>query len=112
MRDFLELTSIEELEHFINQNTLSFVYISKTNCSVCHSLLPQVQILMEKYPKIQFGHVNADTVTEIAGHLSIFTVPVLLLFLEGKEISRNARIVHMDLLEQKFDKIYENVVGS
>lgn len=110
MRSFQELTNLHEIERFIDQNELSFIYISKPNCSVCHSLLPQVRRLLKNYPSIRLGNVNADTVKEVAGKWNIFTVPVLLLFLNGKEILREARIVHLDLLDQKLNKIYKNVV--
>jgi thiol-disulfide isomerase/thioredoxin len=98
------------IDCFLKDNTLSFLYISRPNCSVCHGLLPQVQLLMTKYPKIKLGHINANEVEEIAGRFSIFTVPVLLLFVKGKEYVREARIVHMDLLDEKINKIYENVL--
>lgn len=111
MREFTELTSIQSIDNFIKINQLSFLYVSRPNCSVCHGLLPQVQKLMEKYPEIKLGHINATAVEEVAGRFSIFTVPVLLLFVEGKEYIREARIVHMDLFEEKLDKIVENVVG-
>ncbi|WP_156290305.1 thioredoxin family protein [Oceanobacillus salinisoli] len=111
MRSFKELTNMDMVEQFIQDNTLSFLYISRPNCSVCHGLLPQVQALLEKYPEIQLGHINTEAVEAVAGRFNIFTVPVLLLFVEGKEFIREARIVHMDLLEDKLDKIYENVAG-
>ncbi|WP_067726479.1 thioredoxin family protein [Oceanobacillus damuensis] len=111
MREFKELSSIQSVDDFIKANKLSFLYISRPNCSVCHGLLPQVQALMEKYPKIKLGHIDAEAVEEVAGRFSIFTVPVLLLFVEGKEYVREARMVHMDLFEEKIKKIYENVVG-
>lgn len=112
MRYFQELTNLEMMEQFIDNTKLSLIYVSKTNCSICHALLPQVQKLMQKYPRMELGQINVDTVREVAGQWSLFTAPVLLLFLDGKEISRDARIVHMDLFEQKLDKIYINVVGS
>lgn len=112
MRQFTKLTTIEMVMDFIQKNELSFLYISRQDCSVCHGLLPQVQQMMEKYPEIKLGHIDADTVMEVAGHFSIFTVPVLLLFVDGKEYIREARIVHMDLLDQKIKKIYENVVSQ
>jgi thiol-disulfide isomerase/thioredoxin len=111
MRQFTELTSVEEIDEFIDANILTFLYISRPDCSVCHGLMPQVQQLMTKYPKIQLGHIDVKVVEAVAGRFSIFTVPVLLLFVEGKEYIREARIVHMDLLEDKMDKIYKNVVG-
>lgn len=109
MREFKVLSKMESVEQFIHDNELAFLYISRPNCSVCHGLLPQVKELMEKYPKIQLGHIDASIVEEVAGRFSVFTVPVLLLFIDGKEYVREARIVHMDLLENKLDKIYQNV---
>ncbi|RYG74249.1 thioredoxin [Lentibacillus lipolyticus] len=111
MRSFTELRSIDAIDLFTKDNRLSLLYVSRPGCSVCHGLLPQVQTLMENYPEIQLGHINADEVKEVAGHFSIFTVPVILVFVEGKEHIREARIVHMDLLEEKLDKIYKNVAG-
>lgn len=110
MREFADLTSMDEIDTLINTNELAFIYISKQNCSICHSLLPQVQQLMEKYPEIELGHVLTDDVPDIAGRFSIFAVPVLLLFVNGKEYIREARIVHMQLFEEKIDKIYQNMV--
>lgn len=100
------LSNLDAIDDFIKKNKLAFLYISRPDCAVCHGLKPQVQKLMEKYPKIQLGHVNADEVESVAGRFSIFTVPVLLLFVEGKEYIREARIVHMDLLNEKINKIY------
>lgn len=111
MRHFTELTTIDIVDNFIKEQQLSFLYISRPNCSVCHGLLPQVQQLMTKYPEIKLGHINADEVMEVASRFSIFTVPVLLLFVDGKEYIREARIVHMDLFDERINKIYENFIS-
>ena len=105
MRTYMELTSLTEVDQLLKSNTLSFLYLSKTNCSVCHALLPKVQGVMEKFPDVSFGHVNVDRVEEIAGRFSIFTVPVLLLFGDGKELMREARFVRMDEFEENMEKI-------
>ncbi|WP_374722331.1 thioredoxin family protein [Peribacillus tepidiphilus] len=107
MREMENLTSLEMVEHFIKNNHLTFVFISRTNCSVCHALLPQVKEVMNDFPLIHLGYVNADHVEEIAGYFSIFTVPVLLLFVEGKEFLREARFVHLEPFKEKVKKIYE-----
>ena len=112
MREFKVLASLEEINTFIEDKRLTFLYIGRTNCGVCQALLPQVQALMQDYPEIMLGHINADHVEEVAGAFLVFTIPVLLLFFEGKEYVREARIVHMDLFKEKIDKIYENVVEA
>ncbi|MDE3839992.1 thiol reductase thioredoxin [Bacillus methanolicus] len=107
MREIEELTSLEMVEKFIKKHHLSFLYISRTNCSVCHALLPQVRNLMNQFPLIQLGHINADNVNEIAGYFSVFTVPALFLFVDGKEYVREARFVHLDQFKEKIKKIYD-----
>lgn len=101
------LTSITSVETFINDHPLSFLYVSRTNCGVCHAILPQLQDLLKEFPLIQLGNINADDVEEIAGRFSIFTVPALLLFVDGKEVIREARFVHMQSLQEKISKIYQ-----
>jgi hypothetical protein len=66
---------------------------------------------MMNYPEIQLGTINAHEVQEVAGSFSIFAVPALLLFVEEKEYVREARIVHMDLLDEKIRRIYEMVMN-
>jgi thiol-disulfide isomerase/thioredoxin len=101
-----KLFSIEDVEHFINSHHLAFLYISKTNCSVCHALLPKVKEVMAEFPKIQMAFVNVDDIPDIAGHLSIFTAPVLILYVDGKEVLREARFVHIEQFMKKVKNIY------
>lgn len=105
-----ELTSLADVDAFLTENQLSFLYISREHCSVCHALLPQVKEVLAKFPKIQFAFINADQLEEIAGHFSIFTVPAMLLFIDGKEYVREARFIHMDEFEKKIRKLYEIVI--
>ena len=97
-----------DIEAMLAENTLSFLYLSRPDCSVCQGLLPQIKELMSNYPTIKTGYVNTDEIPEVAGRFSIFTVPVLLLFVEGKEYVREARIVHLDLFKEKLDNIYKH----
>ena len=95
------------LEQLIVEHPLSFLYISRENCGVCHVLLPQLQQMMSEFPQIMIGYISADEVEEIAGRLSIFTVPAMILFVDGKEYIREARFVHMQELRRKIDKVYQ-----
>lgn len=112
MSIFQLIKTVGKLDQLINQNDLAFLYISRPNCSVCHSLLPQVENIMQGYPKIALGHIEVDQLPEVAGRFSIFTVPVLLLFVEGKEYLREARIVHLEVFEERLNKIYQGVINE
>lgn len=101
IRHFKQLHDMADIEHFIQNHTLAMLYFSQPNCSVCHGLQPQVAELMTHYPNIQIGHINTDEIEAVAGRFSIFTVPVILLFVHGKEYLREARIVQLQLLDRK-----------
>lgn len=103
-----ELASMAELQAFIHSNRFSFLFVSRKTCGVCHALLPQVEIMLQAFPEIKLAHLDADAVQEVAGTLMIFTVPVLLLYVDGKEYIREARFVHIELLQEKISKIYLN----
>ncbi|MBC8624473.1 thioredoxin family protein [Bacillus paralicheniformis] len=105
MKEITELTSMVAIEKFITGHKLSFIYISRPQCTVCHAVLPQLRALLARFPKIKLGHINADIVEEVAGRFSVFTVPVLLLFIEGTECLREARFVHFEQLEQKLKRV-------
>jgi thiol-disulfide isomerase/thioredoxin len=94
-----EQHTLEEIKNTIHSEKMVLLYISRPNCSVCHALLPQVEEVLKKYPSITAIHADAEEIPEIAGEYSIFTVPVLIVFIEGKEMMRKARFVPIDELD-------------
>lgn len=67
---------------------------------------------MKDFPKIETGLVNVAKVEEIAGFLMVFTVPVLVLYADGREYLREARIVQVEKLRDDISKIYEGFFGE
>ncbi|MED3385037.1 thioredoxin family protein [Bacillus subtilis] len=112
MKEMTELHSLVSIENFIKQHKFSFIYISRPGCTVCHAVLPQLRIVLDQFPNIKLGHINADDVAEVAGRFSVFTVPVLLLFIDGTEFLREARFVHFEQLEQKLNRVYRLYEGE
>jgi len=112
MRHFTTLDTMEHIKAFIQGHPLVLLYFSQPNCSVCHGLQPQIAQLMGQYPDIQMGHINTHKVQAVAGQFSIFTVPVILLFVDGKEYLREARIVQLQRFDEKIHNIYINVADS
>lgn len=103
----IKFSSLEEVHAFINQNPQSFLYFSRKDCGVCHALLPKVENLLKNFPNIAFGMIDVEKIREASGDFSIFTVPALLFFVEGKEYIREARFVQMERLKEKLNKIVQ-----
>lgn len=100
------IQSIEQYHDFINSNLLAVIHVMRNHCSVCHAVLPQIQDLLEEYPKVKFGVINQSELKDIAGELCIFTVPVELIFMNGKEMHRQGRFIDMQTFEHQLNKMY------
>jgi thiol-disulfide isomerase/thioredoxin len=100
-----EVHTLEFIKFTVGTERMVLLYISRPNCSVCHALLPQVEEVLEEYPGIASIHADAEAIPEIAGEYSIFTVPVLIVFIEGKEVLRKARFVPIDELNHGLSRL-------
>jgi len=95
------ITSYEKLQELIEKNDMVLVYFGIDDCGVCKSMKPKVENMIKRYPNIHAVIVKADKSPSISARFNVFTVPVILLYIEGKETIREVRIISLDNLEQK-----------
>ncbi|AJA48471.1 thioredoxin [Clostridium pasteurianum DSM 525 = ATCC 6013] len=103
------LDSSDNMDSFIKENKISMIYFSSNACNVCVGLLPKIGELMEKYRKIAYVKVDIDKLQSVVGKYSIFTLPAIILFIDGKEIIREARFISIVELEKKIQRFYDLV---
>jgi thioredoxin-like negative regulator of GroEL len=96
------MQNMEETERFLTGHPMTLIYISRSQCSVCQSLKPQLESLLEQYPHIHAASVSADELPEAASRFEVLTAPAVLLFIEGKERWRGARFIRREELEHQF----------
>lgn len=101
-----DLESINETDLFINSGDMRLVYISRPSCGVCKALIPKIEDMLGDFPEIKAGYVDLDKIPEAAGKFSIFTIPGILIFIQGKESIRKARYVSVDQLAGEIDRYY------
>lgn len=110
---FEPIKDIETLNKKIIETELTFVYFGHPDCSVCHGLKPQINAKFEAFrDDINFLEVNTFEVPEVAGEYSVMTVPVVILFVNGKEYLRQARFVPVQSLYEQVDKIVSGFKAS
>ncbi|MFS0560838.1 thioredoxin family protein [Terribacillus sp. 179-K 1B1 HS] len=101
----MKLHSVEEVEEFINGNGLAILFISSPGCSVCQALLPRMDDMVQKYPAVQLGYVDAGEVQEVTGKFLAFGAPTILVFAKGKEQFREGRFIRMEDFEAKLERL-------
>lgn len=101
------LDSSKSIDEFIKGNKITMLYFSSNSCGVCTALLPKIEELMVRYSKIDYAKVDIDKLQSVAGKYLIFTLPVIILFIDGKEIIREARFISITVLEEKIGRFYD-----
>ncbi|AEA33103.1 thioredoxin family protein [Hippea maritima] len=99
-----ELDSKEEFESFIQNKKPSIVVFSTHDCATCK---PVKDKIASRFKDIDAANIYLDDVRELAGELSIFNVPVVCIYLEGKELYRFIRVFSLDKIEEKINRIME-----
>lgn len=107
-----EIKSLEAFKQLLAEESAVVAYFSHDECNVCKVLKPKLsESLSERFPKVKQVYINIKNTPEIAGQYSIFTVPVVLLFLEGQENLRKSRNFGigevMDYIERPYSIIFE-----
>jgi thioredoxin-like negative regulator of GroEL len=98
-------TSLEEINQAISGG-FTLVYLSRTDCNVCKALLPKVET-MAREMEVKMLYVNLDNVSEAAGQFSIFSIPALLLFIDGREYLREVRYISIDEVARQITRFKE-----
>ena len=102
------LSNMEAFHQIINNNQLVVVHVMRIIVQCAMSVLPQIEDIVASYPNTELAVINQSDVENIAGELSIFTVPVDLIFMNGKEMHRQARFIDMQRFEHQLKLMYDS----
>lgn len=87
----------EEIQAQIEGNDLLILYFTGTACGACEVIKHKVEIILEKYPKVKGIEVNGEQFPQVAISYGVYTLPLMILFVQGKESIREGR--NLNLLE-------------
>ena len=105
--DFQTIYSLGDLVAVTEDQTPALAYFSHQHCNVCKVLKPKVRELVEThFPRIGLYYVNTREQPEAAGQFSVFAVPTVLVFFEGKEYIREGRYMNLDRFFERLQKLY------
>jgi len=102
-----ELKSLEEFNAIIAKQAAVLAYFSHQKCNVCKVLKPKIESLMNaKFPKIETVYCDTENTPDIAASLSIFAVPTIVIWFEGKETYRFSRNLGLQELNDALNRPY------
>jgi len=109
----MNIESPKSFDSFIEiskSNKAICFYLSTPDCNVCKVLKPKVIEMVESdFPEMSFCYVDLNEAKEISGQLSVFSVPTILVYFEGKETIRASRNMHLEELREQIERYYNMI---
>lgn len=106
------INNFSEFQKIFKENPAVCFYLSTPQCNVCKVLKPKViELLNSNFPEIKFIYIDLNESKEIAGQLSVFTVPTILIYFDGKEIIRASRNISIEQLSDQIERYYKLMFG-
>jgi len=99
--------TLEELQTTIREEVGVLLYFSGENCNVCHALRPKLKELFDKeFSQIKQIYLDAHENPQISAHFQVFSVPTMIVFLDGREFVREGRAVSLHQMTEKLSRPY------
>ncbi len=99
--------NLEQLQTTIREEVGVLLYFSGENCNVCHALRPKFKETFEKeFPQLKQIYLDAHENADISAHFQVFSVPTMIVFMDGREFAREGRSVSLHQLTQQLKRPY------
>ena len=93
------MDTLASINEWVASHPLALIVFTTPDCGVCNSIKPRLAELEQAHELITLRYVNTTESVEVAAQFSVFAVPVLALFVGGRETIRFARYFGMDELD-------------
>lgn len=103
----LKINSNEEIKNIISDNEMVILYFSNKVCGVCEVIRNKVESILEFYPKVKMVDIDGEENMELAALNNVFSFPLLILYVDGKEVIRVGRNVNLLELEKTIKRYYD-----
>ena len=102
------MQNIESITNIIKENPAVMLYFSAPTCNVCHALKPKLlEAISENFDTFEIVSIDVSTDADIAAHYSVFAIPTVLVFLDGREFLRKSRHMSVGEVINEIKRPYE-----
>ncbi len=101
------ITSIDELNGLKSKGAL-FILFGGEHCSVCQGLKPQLaSIIEQQFTEMQAVYVDCEKSPDICAQHSIFSLPVVMAYIDGMKVMEMARVFSIGQLVENIQRPYD-----
>jgi thioredoxin-like negative regulator of GroEL len=92
----------------LTESQAVILYFTAPHCNVCKVLKPKIlELIKSKYPEMNINFIDVSKYPKVAAQFQVFTIPVILVYFEGREFYRKARNLSLFELEKEISRPYQ-----
>ncbi|WP_160680918.1 thioredoxin family protein [Clostridium sp. C8-1-8] len=103
----LKVDNEKDIKNILTSNEMVILYFSNTTCGACSVIKNKVLSILKSYPEVKLIDINGEEKIELAALNDVFSFPLLILYVDGKEVSRVGRNLSIVELENTIKRYYE-----
>ena len=101
------MQTLEEVQKIIDENIAVMLYFSAPTCNVCKALKPKLlEAIESNFDKFEIVSIDTSIEQDIAAQYSVFAIPTVLIFLDGREFLRKSRHMSIDEVVREIERPY------
>ena len=115
MRSLLNfgMQTLNSIENALNGAPAVMLYFSAPTCNVCYALKPKLFAAVEaNFSTFDIISIDISQTPEIASHYSVFAIPTLIVFLDGREFLRKSRHMSVEEVIKNIRRPYDIMMES
>ena len=102
----LHITDIALLNEMKSNGAL-FILFGSQHCSVCQSIHPQLNSMLEQqFPGMRGVYIDCENSPEICAQHSVFSLPVVKAYIDGMKIAEETRAFSLKQLAKTIERPY------
>ncbi|MGD8589828.1 MAG: thioredoxin family protein [Chromatiales bacterium] len=102
-----KFSTLDEFTGWLARHPLCAVYFSGPDCAVCEVLKPKlIELLQQDFPRLLLGEVDCAVSAELAAQQTVFTIPTLIVYFDGREAIRKVRSFSLGELAAELARPY------
>ena len=100
--------TLAAIEDTLKTHPAVMLYFSAPTCNVCHALKPKLfEAVTQQFERFEILSVDLSETPEIASHFSVFAIPTVVVFLDGREFLRKSRHMSVGEVVEAIRRPYE-----
>ena len=102
-----------DIDEILVRNPGVVLYFTAEHCNVCKTLKPAIsEMLSDHFLEMKFYEIDTQTEPELAAKFQACSIPLILVYFEGKEFFRKGRAVSVNELSAEISRPYAMLFGS